>query len=48
MGESPDYPSIRSWPIGDGAMLPIRTSRSVAKVAIIGKTVAISSSPTAM
>jgi putative ABC transport system permease protein len=40
MGESPDYPTIRSWPIGDGAMFTDQDVRSVAKVAIIGKTVA--------
>jgi putative ABC transport system permease protein len=40
MGESPDYPSIRSWPLADGAMFTDQDVRSVAKVAIIGKTVA--------
>jgi len=40
MGESPDYPQIRSWPIGSGAMFTDQDVRSVAKVAVIGKTVA--------
>ena len=40
MGESPDYPSIRSWTIAEGAMFTDQDVRSVAKVAVIGKTVA--------
>jgi len=40
MGESPDYPTIRSWKLSDGAMFTDQDVRSVAKVAIIGKTVA--------
>jgi putative ABC transport system permease protein len=40
MGESPDYPSIRSWKLSDGAMFTDQDVRSVGKVAIIGKTVA--------
>ena len=40
MGESPDYPSIRSWPIAEGAMFTDQDVRSVAKVAVLGKTVA--------
>jgi len=40
MGESPDYPSIRSWPIANGAMFTDQDVRSVAKVAVIGKTIA--------
>jgi putative ABC transport system permease protein len=40
MGESPDYPSIRSWPISDGTMFTDQDVRSVGKVAVIGKTVA--------
>ncbi|HUJ43152.1 MAG TPA: ABC transporter permease [Opitutaceae bacterium] len=40
MGESPDYPSIRSWKIAEGAMFTDQDVRSVAKVAVIGKTVA--------
>ncbi len=40
MGESPDYSTIRSWPIASGAMFTDQDVRSVAKVAVIGKTVA--------
>ena len=40
MGESPDYPAIRSWPMGEGAMYTDQDVRSVAKVAVIGRTVA--------
>jgi putative ABC transport system permease protein len=40
MGEGPDYPSIRSWSIADGAMFSEQDVRSFAKVAIVGKTVA--------
>ncbi len=39
-GESPDYPEIRSWKIASGAMFTDQDVRSVAKVAVIGKTVA--------
>ena len=39
MGESPDYPQIRSWPMGEGAMFTDQDVRSVAKVAVLGKTV---------
>jgi putative ABC transport system permease protein len=39
-GESPDYPEIRSWKIASGAMFSEQDVRSVAKVAVIGKTVA--------
>jgi putative ABC transport system permease protein len=39
-GESPDYPEIRSWKISNGAMFSEQDVRSVAKVAVIGKTVA--------
>ena len=38
-GESPDYPQIRDWDIADGAMFTDADVRSIAKVAIIGKTV---------
>jgi len=38
-GESPDYPQIRDWDIADGAMFTEADVRSIAKVAIIGKTV---------
>jgi putative ABC transport system permease protein len=40
IGESPDYPQIRSWPIAEGAVFTDQDVRSVAKVAVIGKTVA--------
>ncbi len=40
MGESPDYPSIRAWPIETGAIFTDQDVRSMAKVAVIGKTVA--------
>ena len=39
-GESPDYPDIRSWKIASGAMFSDQDVRSVAKVCVIGKTVA--------
>ncbi|MCU0783606.1 MAG: ABC transporter permease [Verrucomicrobia bacterium] len=39
-GEGPDYPQIRSWGIASGAMFTDQDVRSVAKVAVIGKTVA--------
>ena len=39
MGESPDYPSIRSWPMAEGAIFTDQDVRSVAKVAVLGKTV---------
>jgi putative ABC transport system permease protein len=39
MGESPEYPTIRSWPIATGAMFTDQDVRSVAKVAVLGKTV---------
>ncbi|MEI8288359.1 MAG: ABC transporter permease [Verrucomicrobiota bacterium] len=38
-GESPDYPQIRDWDIADGAMFTEADVRSLAKVAVIGKTV---------
>jgi putative ABC transport system permease protein len=38
-GESPDYPQIRNWDIADGAMFTDADVRSIAKVAVIGKTV---------
>jgi len=40
LGQSPDYPQIRSWPIAEGTMFSEQDVRSLAKVAIIGKTVA--------
>ena len=39
-GESPDYLQIRSWNLVDGAMFTDQDVRSLAKVAVIGKTVA--------
>jgi putative ABC transport system permease protein len=39
MGESPDYPLIRNWPIASGAMFTDQDVRSVGKVAVLGKTV---------
>ena len=39
MGESPDYPTIRSWRMGDGVMFTDQDVRSVAKVAVLGQTV---------
>ena len=39
MGESPDYPQIRSWGMAEGAMFSDQDVRSVAKVAVLGKTV---------
>ena len=38
-GESPDFPQIRDWDIADGAMFTDADVRSLAKVAVIGKTV---------
>ena len=38
-GESPDYPQIRDWDIASGAMFTDADVRSIAKVAVIGKTV---------
>jgi len=40
MGEGPDFPQIRVWPIVTGDMFTEQDVRSVAKVAVIGKTVA--------
>ena len=40
LGESPDYPEIRSWKIAQGTMFSEQDVRSVSKVAVIGKTVA--------
>src|SRR6478736_1013611 len=39
IGEGPDYPQIRSWNMKDGAIFTEQDVRSIAKVAIIGKTV---------
>jgi putative ABC transport system permease protein len=40
MGESPDFPQIRNWNIANGTMYTDADVRSIAKVAVIGKTVA--------
>ena len=40
IGESPDYPQIRNWNMASGSMFGDADVRSVAKVAVIGKTVA--------
>jgi putative ABC transport system permease protein len=40
IGESPDYPQIRNWGIGGGTMFSDQDVRSLAKSAVIGKTVA--------
>jgi putative ABC transport system permease protein len=40
IGESPDYLSIRVWPLSEGSMFGEQDVRSYAKVAVIGKTVA--------
>jgi putative ABC transport system permease protein len=39
-GESPDYPYIRSWPIAQGSMFGEQDVKTLAKVCVIGKTVA--------
>jgi putative ABC transport system permease protein len=39
MGESPEYPQIRNWNMASGSMFGDADVRSVAKVAVIGKTV---------
>ncbi len=40
LGESPDYPQIRNWGVSAGAMYSDQDVRSLAKSAVIGKTVA--------
>jgi putative ABC transport system permease protein len=40
MGESPDYPQIRNWDMASGSMFGDQDVRSLAKSAVIGKTVA--------
>jgi putative ABC transport system permease protein len=40
LGESSDYPTIRSWSLADGAMFTDLDVRGMGKVAVIGKTVA--------
>lgn len=39
-GESPDYLSVRSWGIAEGAMFTEADVKTAAKVAVIGKTIA--------
>ncbi|ACB76922.1 ABC transporter permease [Opitutus terrae] len=39
-GESPDYGEIRGWKVASGTMFTDQDVRSVAKVAVIGKTIA--------
>lgn len=39
LGESPDYPVIRSWPIAEGAMFTDQDVKSLGKVCVIGKTI---------
>jgi putative ABC transport system permease protein len=39
-GESPDYPYIRSWPLASGVMFGDQEVKTLAKVCVIGKTVA--------
>jgi putative ABC transport system permease protein len=39
-GESPDYLYIRGWPLADGTMFGEQDVKTLAKVAVIGKTVA--------
>ncbi len=45
-GESPDYPYIKNWNIVQGAMFSEQDVKSLAKVAVIGKTVADQLFPT--
>jgi len=40
LGESPDYPQIRNWSIASGSMFSDQDVRTLAKSAVIGKTVA--------
>ncbi len=39
IGESPDYPQIRNWDVASGAMFSDTDVRTLAKSAVIGKTV---------
>jgi putative ABC transport system permease protein len=39
LGESPDYPYIRSWPVAQGSMFTDQDVKSLAKVAVVGKTI---------
>jgi putative ABC transport system permease protein len=40
LGESPDYPQIRNWGMASGSMFSDQDVRTLAKSAVIGKTVA--------
>jgi len=40
LGESPDYPQIRNWNIADGSLFTEQDVHSLAKSAVIGRTVA--------
>ena len=40
LGEGPDYPYIRNWPIAQGTMFGEQEIKSLGKVCVIGKTVA--------
>ncbi len=39
LGESPDYPVIRSWSIAEGTMFTEQDVRSIAKVCVVGRTI---------
>ncbi len=39
LGESPDYPYIRSWPIAEGTMFSDQDILSIGKVCVVGKTI---------
>ncbi len=39
-GVGPDYPYVRNWPVASGAMFTEQDVKSLAKVALIGRTVA--------
>ena len=39
LGEGPDFPQIRSWKMAEGSMFSEQDVRSIAKIAVIGKTV---------
>ena len=39
LGESPDYPAIRNWPIARGSMFSENDVQRIAKVAVVGRTI---------
>jgi putative ABC transport system permease protein len=39
LGESPDYPNIRSWPVAEGAMFSEQDVTGVGKVCVVGRTI---------